>query len=91
MELFQNEIFGPVVSVKKFSTGIKPLKQKKHIRHDIHMFISLLINFNLVCSEQEALDIANDCRTGLAGYFYSNDIKQCWRVGKRLQTGANKQ
>merc|ERR1712059_29636 len=55
--LCKDEIFGPVVSVMKFST------------------------------EQEALDIANDCRTGLASYFYSNDISQCWRVGKRLQTG----
>jgi len=57
MTLFQEEIFGPVISVKKFST------------------------------EQEALDIANDCRTGLASYFYSNDVKQCWRVGRRLETG----
>jgi len=57
MTLFQEEIFGPVISVKKFET------------------------------EQEALDIANDCRTGLAGYFYSNDVAQCWRVGKRLETG----
>jgi len=57
MDLFQDEIFGPVLSIRKFST------------------------------EQEALDIANDCRTGLASYFYSNDVSQCWRVGKRLQTG----
>jgi len=57
MDLFDGEVFGPVVSVKTFKT------------------------------EQEALDIANDCRTGLAGYFYSNDMSQCWRVAKRLQTG----
>ena len=57
MTLFQEEIFGPVISVKKFKT------------------------------EQEAIDIANDCRTGLASYFYSNDVSQCWRVGKRLETG----
>ena len=59
MTLFQEEIFGPVISVSKFST------------------------------EQEALDIANDCRTGLASYFYSNDVAQCWRVGKRLETGKS--
>ena len=59
MTLFQEEIFGPVISVAKFST------------------------------EQEALDIANDCRTGLASYFYSNNVAQCWRVGKRLETGAS--
>jgi len=57
MELFEGEIFGPVVSVKKFAT------------------------------EKEAMGIANNCRTGLAGYFYSNDIRQCWRVAKSLETG----
>ena len=57
MVVFQDEIFGPVISVAKFKT------------------------------EQEALDIANNCRTGLASYFYSNDVSQCWRVGKKLETG----
>ena len=31
--------------------------------------------------------MANDCNTGLAGYFYSNDVGQCWRVGKKLEVG----
>ena len=31
--------------------------------------------------------MANDCRVGLAGYFYSNDVGQCWRVGKKLEVG----
>ena len=30
------------------------------------------------------MDIANDCRTGLASYFYSGDVAQCWRVCNRL-------
>ena len=30
---------------------------------------------------------ANDCRVGLAGYFYSNDVRQCWRVAKKLEVG----
>ena len=57
MIVFQEEIFGPVISLAKFKT------------------------------EEEALSIANNCRTGLASYFYSNDVSQCWRVGKKLQTG----
>ena len=57
MVVFQDEIFGPVISVAKFKT------------------------------EQEALEIANNCRTGLASYFYSNNVSQCWRVGKKLETG----
>jgi acyl-CoA reductase-like NAD-dependent aldehyde dehydrogenase len=28
-----------------------------------------------------------DTRVGLAGYFYSNDVKQCWRVAKKMETG----
>jgi succinate-semialdehyde dehydrogenase len=26
-------------------------------------------------------------RVGLAGYFFSNDVKQCWRVAKKLEVG----
>ena len=33
------------------------------------------------------LFLANDCRVGLAGYFYSNDMRQCWRVAKKLEVG----
>lgn len=41
-------------------------------------------------TEQQALAIANNCRTGLAGYFYSQDVSQCWRVARKMQTGAIK-
>ena len=34
-----------------------------------------------------AKTLANDCRVGLAGYFYSNDVRQCWRVAKKLEVG----
>jgi len=57
MEVFKDEIFGPVLSIARFNT------------------------------EEEALAIANDCRVGLAGYFYSNDMRQCWRVAKKLEVG----
>jgi len=57
MVVFQEEIFGPVISLARFKT------------------------------EEEALNIANNSRTGLASYFYSNNMAQCWRVGKKLQTG----
>lgn len=33
------------------------------------------------------IDLANDTRSGLAGYFYSNDIAQIWRVAKDLEYG----
>ena len=60
MVVFQEEIFGPVISLARFKT------------------------------EEEALNIANNSRTGLASYFYSNNMAQCWRVGKKLQTGEIK-
>lgn len=38
-------------------------------------------------TEAECIDIANDTERGLAGYFYSNDISQIWRVAKNLEVG----
>ncbi|XP_071486185.1 succinate-semialdehyde dehydrogenase, mitochondrial-like [Diadema antillarum] len=38
-------------------------------------------------TEEEALTIANSARVGLAGYFYSNDIGQIWRVAERMEVG----
>ncbi|XP_055342084.1 3-sulfolactaldehyde dehydrogenase-like [Paramacrobiotus metropolitanus] len=37
--------------------------------------------------EDEAVAIANSVRVGLAGYFYSQDVAQIWRVAKRLEVG----
>jgi len=57
MSLVAEEVFGPVISIKKFET------------------------------EEEALELANDSRVGLAGYFYSNDMNQCWRVAHKMEVG----
>ncbi len=38
-------------------------------------------------TEEEAVAIANDTKSGLAGYFFSNDLSQIWRVAKELQYG----
>ncbi len=38
-------------------------------------------------TEEEAVAIANDSRVGLAGYFYSNDVRQCWRVARQMEVG----
>uniref|UniRef100_A0A1I8HHA9 Succinate-semialdehyde dehydrogenase, mitochondrial n=1 Tax=Macrostomum lignano TaxID=282301 RepID=A0A1I8HHA9_9PLAT len=38
-------------------------------------------------SEADVVELANDCRVGLAGYFYSADVGQCWRVAEQLNVG----
>ncbi|PSN35729.1 Succinate-semialdehyde dehydrogenase [Blattella germanica] len=38
-------------------------------------------------TEEEVLRISNSTKTGLAGYFYSGDISQIFRVAKRLAVG----
>ncbi|XP_072249565.1 succinate-semialdehyde dehydrogenase, mitochondrial isoform X2 [Leuresthes tenuis] len=38
-------------------------------------------------TEDEALAIANASNVGLAGYFYSQDVSQIWRVAEALEVG----
>ncbi|KAJ3641197.1 hypothetical protein Zmor_027712 [Zophobas morio] len=38
-------------------------------------------------TEEESLKIANDTERGLAGYFYSQDVSQIFRVSKKLEVG----
>ncbi|CAH0773855.1 unnamed protein product [Bemisia tabaci] len=38
-------------------------------------------------TEDEAVTIANSTRRGLAGYFYTSDISQAWRVARDLEVG----
>ncbi|KAI0212417.1 Succinate-semialdehyde dehydrogenase, mitochondrial [Lamellibrachia satsuma] len=38
-------------------------------------------------TEQEAMAIANSTNVGLAGYFFSNDISQIWRVAEQMEVG----
>lgn len=46
--------------------------------------VAVVVKFR---TEDEALAMANAAETGLAGYFYSNDVAQVWRVAKRLEVG----
>jgi succinate-semialdehyde dehydrogenase/glutarate-semialdehyde dehydrogenase len=38
-------------------------------------------------TEEEALEIANDCRVGLASYFCSRDLSRAFRFAKQLESG----
>lgn len=57
MRIYNEEVFGPVLSIIKFKT------------------------------EEEAIAIANSTERGLAGYFYSENLNQVFRVAKALEVG----
>lgn len=38
-------------------------------------------------TEEEAINIANSTNSGLAGYFYSENISQAWRVARQIEVG----
>lgn len=57
MQLWTEEVFGPVVTLIRFKT------------------------------EEEALRLANATRRGLAGYFFSQDLNQAFRVARKLEVG----
>lgn len=57
MDIFSEEIFGPVAVLYSFR------------------------------SDEEAMELANNSSSGLAGYFYSKDIHRVWRVAAELEVG----
>ncbi|XP_077237898.1 aminoaldehyde dehydrogenase 2, peroxisomal-like [Tasmannia lanceolata] len=57
MQIWRDEVFGPVLCVKTFT------------------------------DEDEAIELANDTRYGLAGAVFSKDLDRCERVSKALQAG----
>ncbi|XP_046679597.1 succinate-semialdehyde dehydrogenase, mitochondrial-like [Homalodisca vitripennis] len=38
-------------------------------------------------TEEEAITLAHDTTQGLAGYFFTQDMEQMWRVARRLEVG----
>jgi succinate-semialdehyde dehydrogenase/glutarate-semialdehyde dehydrogenase len=38
-------------------------------------------------TEEEALEVANGTRSGLAAYFYTGDMGRCWRISEQLEFG----
>ncbi|KAF8622110.1 hypothetical protein AX15_007245 [Amanita polypyramis BW_CC] len=46
--------------------------------------LASLIKFE---TEEEAIKLANDSDSGLAGYFFSRDIGRVWRVAEKLEAG----
>ena len=81
MDLSREEIFGPIVSIMKYDEVISQFIISTNI---IITLLKLLSRFK---TEEDAIRISNSVSVGLAGYFYSNDISQIWRVAEKLETG----
>lgn len=62
-----------------------------NVTEDMACYIEEIFGPVAVCiefdTEEEGLKIANSTNRGLAGYFYSNDVSQIWRVAKSLEVG----
>uniref|UniRef100_A0A6M2DFR9 Putative formyltetrahydrofolate dehydrogenase n=1 Tax=Xenopsylla cheopis TaxID=163159 RepID=A0A6M2DFR9_XENCH len=62
-----------------------------HITKDMNVYNQEIFGPVVVCipfeTEEEAITIANNSKSGLAGYFYSSDIAQAFRVAKKLEVG----
>ena len=41
--------------------------------------------------EDDCLDFLNTARVGLAGYFFSRDPGQIWRVAEKMEVGQQMQ
>ncbi|CAL8095795.1 unnamed protein product [Orchesella dallaii] len=63
-------------------TGINPSMQA--YKEEIFGPVAMTLKFS---TEEEALRIANDTRSGLASYFFSNDLSQIRRVSRALEYG----
>lgn len=53
----------------------------------LQILLTTHLNFGRFDTEEEAVAIANATDVGLAGYFYSQDPAQIWRVAEQLEVG----
>lgn len=73
---------GPLHYEPTIVTGVTP--DMRLYTEEVFGPVVTIIKFK---TEQEALDIANDTRRGLAGYFYTQNLNQVFRVSRKLEVG----
>lgn len=54
-------------------------------RHEVFGPVVSICRFE---TEEESIDLANDCDMGLAAYIFTEDMAQAFSVGRRLQYGS---
>lgn len=76
MLIAQEETFGPIAAIFRFES------------YPLFIIIFIVLHFFLrFKTENDVIRMANDCRRGLAGYFYSQDYAQIERITRRLEVG----
>jgi len=73
---------GPQFFEPTLLTNIKP--DMACYTEEIFGPVAVCIKFQ---TEEEAVAIGNSTNRGLAGYFYSNNVGQVWRVAKQMEVG----
>ncbi|XP_017031855.1 glutarate-semialdehyde dehydrogenase [Drosophila kikkawai] len=73
---------GPLFYAPTIVTDVPPTAQL--YTEEVFGPVVSIIRFR---DEEEAVAKANDTRRGLAGYFYSDNLQQVFRVAKRLEVG----
>ena len=76
-ELWREEVFGPVVVVKRFSVSHK---------HNVTCGVFIKCHF-LMQSEKEGIDLANDCKYGLGAGIWTLDVSKAHRVASEIESG----
>ncbi|XP_012273476.1 uncharacterized protein LOC105695972 [Orussus abietinus] len=73
---------GPLVYAPTILTDVDP--SMEIYTKEIFGPVAVIHRFQ---NEEEALQLANSTTLGLAGYFYSRDLAQVFRVARRLEVG----
>ncbi|KAI0638355.1 aldehyde dehydrogenase [Trametes polyzona] len=74
-DLWREEIFGPVVVVKRFSVSFGSPWQRMHVLTPVSQ------------SEQEGIDLANGCKYGLGAGIWTQNLSRAHRVSAQIQAG----
>lgn len=73
---------GPLHYAPTIITGVTP-----NMRLYTEEIFGPVVSINTFKTEQEALKEANNTSRGLAGYFYTQDLSQVFRVSRKLEVG----
>lgn len=77
-ELWKEEVFGPVVVVKRFEVTTSSLASS---------FTKLIGHCHINETESDGIHLANDCQYGLGAGIWTNDLSRAHRVSTEIDAG----